>query len=425
MRTPACTETREGWAVPTNKPAFGMLEGYRVVMTGLSVAAPFAGELYAEHGADVIWVENPRAVDTSRVARRSGAWQQDRRNMRSLALDYVKGDGREVFLRLIEMADVLIEASVGGRFARIGLSDAVLWERNPRLVVAHISGFGQTGEDAWVRRASYDPIAQAFGCAMRMNGMPGQPSTPAMPFPADYTAAFFAFGMANAALLSRERTGKGESLDIAQFEAMLRIQANYPTDYLRYGLDYVKEGDRSRICAVYGTYRCGDDEEVYVLALGAGVLGRLLPVLGLEPGSALFPEGAGHVPVGTPAADVLERAFAAFVGARTAERVEDELAAAGVPVSRLLDYAAAREHPHYRARGVFTEWTAADGVTTVPGVKVVPEVANRPGRIWRGAPTVGQDNDDLLAELGIPDATRDALYAAGGLSRLPYAETTA
>jgi L-carnitine CoA-transferase len=74
---------------------------------------------------------------------------------------------------------------------------------------------------------------------------------------------------------------------------------------------------------------------------------------------------------------------------------------------------------------VFTEWTAADGVTTVPGVKVVPEVANRPGRIWRGAPTVGQDNDDLLAELGVPDAARDALYAAGGLSRLPYAETTA
>lgn len=405
-------------------PEFGMLSGYRVVMTGLSVAAPFAAELYAEHGADVIWLENPRVVDTARVARRSGAWQQDRRNMRSLALDYVKGAGREVFLRLIETADVLIEASVGGRFARIGLTDEALWERNPRLVIAHISGFGQTGEESWVRRASYDPIAQAFGCAMRMNGMPGQPSTPAMPFPADYTAAFFAFGMANAALLARERTGKGESLDIAQFEAMLRVQANYPTDYLRYGLDYVKEGDRSRICAVYGTYRCGDGEEIYVLALGSGALSHLLAVLGLDDRTDLFPVGGGFVPVGTPAAEVLEQAFSDYLGARTAAQVEDALAEAGVPVSRLLDYATAREHPHYRARGVFTEWTAADGVTAVPGVKVVPEVRNRPGRIWRGAPTVGQDNDALLAELGIPDDTRDALYAAGGLARLPYSETT-
>lgn len=407
------------------KPSFGMLDGYRVVMMGLSVAAPFAAELYAEHGADVVWVENPRVVDTSRVARRSGAWQQDRRNMRSLAMDYVHGEGREVFLKLMETTDVLIEASVGGRFAKIGLGDDVLWARNPRLVVAHISGFGQTGDPRWVTRASYDPIAQAFGCAMRMNGLPGQPSAPAMPFPADYTAAFYAFGMANAALLARERTGRGESLDIAQFEAMMRVQANYPTDFLRYGLDYVKEGDRSRICAVYGTYACGDGEEVYVLALGGGVMARLLPVLGLAVGTEHFPEGLSYVPVGTPAAAVLEAAFGDFIASRTAEQVEDELSALGVPVSRLLDYATARTHPHYVDRGVFTEWTAADGTTRVPGVKVVPEVTHLPGRVWRGAPTIGQDNDDLLAELGVDDDTRDAMYADGRLTREPYAETTA
>ena len=94
-------------------PKFGLLSGYRVVMMGASVAAPFAGELYAEHGADVIWVEHPKVVDSCRVARRSGSWQQDRRNMRSLAMDYRKDEGREVFLKLLETADVLIEASVG------------------------------------------------------------------------------------------------------------------------------------------------------------------------------------------------------------------------------------------------------------------------------------------------------------------------
>jgi L-carnitine CoA-transferase len=159
--------------------------------------------------------------------------------------------------------------------------------------------------------------------------------------------------------------------------------------------------------------------------LGPGVVQRTVALLGLAERTDLYPEGTGLVPVDTEAAAVIEEAWAAFIAARTAAEVEDVLAEHGIPCSRLMDYAAAREHPHYRARGVFTEWTAADGVTTVPGVKVVPEVANRPGRIWRGAPTVGQDNDDLLAELGVPDAARDALYAAGGLSRLPYAETTA
>jgi L-carnitine CoA-transferase len=403
---------------------FGLLQGYRVVMAGQSVAAPFAGALYAEHGADVIWIENPATVDPSRTARRSGAWQQDRRNMRSLSLDYVCDDGREVLLRLLETTDVLIEASVGGRFARIGLGDDVLRAVNPRLVVVHISGFGQSGDERWVHRASYDPIAQAFGCAMRMNGLPGTPSSPAMPFPADYTAAFFAFGMANAALLRRQVTGRGESIDVAQFEAMMRIQANYPTDYLRYGIDYVKEGDRSRICALYGTYRCADGDEVYVLALGAGVLRRLLPVLGLEQGSDLFPDAMTFIPVDTPAARQVEEAFAGYLSARTAQQVEDELAAIGVPCSRLMDYEAAVRNPHYRARGVFTQWTASDGVTQVPGVKVVPEVAGHPGRIWRGAPTIGQDNDEILAELGIADADRDALYAAGRLARRDYFETT-
>jgi L-carnitine CoA-transferase len=405
-------------------PEFGLLSGYRVVMIGLSVAGPFAGALFAEHGAEVIWIENPKAVDSSRVARRSGSWQQDRRNMRSLSLDYVHGPGREVFGALLETADVLVEASVGGRFATIGYPDEVLWERNPGLVIAHISGFGQTGDPAYVSRGSYDPIAQAFGCAMRMNGLPGSPSAPAMPFPADYAAGMFAFGMANAALLRRTVTGRGESLDIAQFEVMMRLQANYPTDYYRYGLDYIKEGNHSRICALYGTYTAADGEEVYVLVLGPGVVRSTLQVLGLDYGSDLFPEGSTFIPVDTEAANVLEAAFARFLGTHTAAEVEELLASRGIPCSRLMDYESARTHPQYVARGVITEWTATDGHTPIPGVKVVPEVAGHPGRVWRGAPTVGMDNDEILAELGVPDETRDALYAANQLSKLDYFETT-
>jgi L-carnitine CoA-transferase len=205
---------------------------------------------------------------------------------------------------------------------------------------------------------------------------------------------------------------------------MMRVQANYPTDYLRYGLDYVKEGDHSLICAVYGTYVCGDGEEVYVLVLGPGVVQRTVALLGLAERTDLYPEGTGLVPVDTEAAAVIEDAWAAFIAARTAAEVEDVLAEHGIPCSRLMDYAAAREHPHYRARGVFTEWTAADGETTVPGVKVVPELTRHPGRVWRGAPTIGQDNDDLLDELAVAAATRARMAAAGVLASAPYSETT-
>ena len=403
-------------------PAFGLLSGLRVVMIGLSVAAPFAGELYAEHGADVIWIENPKVVDSARTSRKGGAWQQDRRNMRSLAMNYRTAEGREAFLRLLEKTDVLIEASVGGSFEKAGYSDRILWERNPGLIIAHISGYGQTGLPEYVHRASFDPIAQAFGCAMRMNGVDGIPSIPAMPFPGDYTAAFYAFGMSLAALYKRQQTGKGESIDIAQFELMMRIQSNYPTDYLRYGLDYIKEGPHSRICAGYGTYKCMDGQEIYTLFLGSGAVERGLSILGLEYGSEDFPADSSLVPINTPAGDKLEAALEAYVSTHTAEEVESAFCAARVPCSRLMDYEQAKNNPQYIAREVFTTWSAADGKTRIPGVNVMPKLKNNPGKVWRGAPNIGMDNEDILSELGYAPGEIQAMYQAGLLDRKEYFE---
>ncbi len=404
-------------------PQFGLLSGYRVVMVGLSVAAPFAAELYAEHGADVIWIENPTVTDMGRFSQHASSTQQDRRNMRSLAMNYLKGEGREAFLKLLSTADVLIEASVGGRFESKGLGDEELWKVNPGLVIAHISGFGQTGVPSYVKRASYDPIAQAFGCAMRMNGLPGQPSAPAMPFPGDYSAAFYAFGMTLAALLKRVETGRGESIDVAQFETMLRIQSQYPIKGWTYGEEYEKEGTHSLICALYGTYECCDGEEIYVLFLGPGVLKGGLPAIGLEYGSELFPAGQGIIPYGSHAADVAEEAFAKFLSVHTAEQVEAILNDAGVPCSRLLDYEQAAKDPHYIARGVVHHWNAADGKKDIAGVKVVPELKNHPGQVWRGAPCIGQDNDDILSELGFDSDDIASMYAKSLIGKKPYNES--
>lgn len=405
-----------------SRPEFGLLSGIRVVFCGISVAAPFAAELYAEQGADVIWIENPNVVDSGRVSRKGGSWQQDRRNMRSLSMNYRKGEGREAFLKLIATADVFIEASVGGSFEKAGLGDELLWQHNPGLVIVHISGFGQTGLSEYVGRASFDPIAQAFGCTMRMNGIKGQPSVPAMPFPGDFTAAFYAFGMSLAALLKRRETGRGESIDLAQFELLLRLQANYPTDYLRYGLDYTKEGTHSLICAGYGTYSCMDGEEVYILFLGAGSVERGLKLLGLDYGSELFPEGASLVPIESAGAKVLEDALHAYFATHTAAEAEEAFNAVRVPCSRLMDYEQAKNNPQYIAREVFTTWKAADGKTDIPGVNVMPRLKNHPGQIWRGAPNVGMDNEAVLTELGYGESEIKKMYDDGLLSAMPYFE---
>ena len=257
---------------------------------------------------------------------------------------------------------------------------------------------------------------------MRMNGVDGIPSIPAMPFPGDYTAAFYAFGMSLAALYKRQQTGKGESIDIAQFELMMRIQSNYPTDYLRYGLDYIKEGPHSRICAGYGTYKCMDGEEIYTLFLGSGAVERGLSILGLEYGSEDFPAGSSLVPINTPAGDKLEAALEAYVSTHTAEEVESAFCAARVPCSRLMDYEQAKNNPQYIAREVFTTWSAADGKTRIPGVNVMPKLKNNPGKVWRGAPNIGMDNEDILSELGYAPGEIQAMYQAGLLDRKEYFE---
>lgn len=152
----------------TEVPQQGLLQDVRVVVSAISVAGPFAGEILADMGADVIQLENPKNPDFSHGNGLPG-WQGEshRRNMRDITLDVTKPKGREAFLKLMADTDIFIESSKGGQWAAWGLTDETLWEVNPALVIAHISGYGQTGLESYISRASFDPIAQAFsGIAM-------------------------------------------------------------------------------------------------------------------------------------------------------------------------------------------------------------------------------------------------------------------
>ena len=260
-------------------PKFGPLQGVKVVNLTMAIAGPFACSLLADLGAEVIGVESPRGRDTSRPTNQAlQGWgtQMERRNTRSLCMNVKDGAGRAWFFELLKQADILVDGFRGGQMAKWGMTDEALWEVNPKLTIAHISGFGQTGDPAYVSRASFDGIGQAYGCFMEMNGYPDRLPVLAFPQVSDYYAGFMASIGALAGYINAQRTGKGDSVDVAQYEAMLRCEGFYALNYLNTGALPVREGSHSTSSAGYGTYICQDGVPIYTLILGPGVVRAVL-----------------------------------------------------------------------------------------------------------------------------------------------------
>lgn len=392
---------------------FGPLQGVKVVNLTMAIAGPFACSLLADMGADVIGIESPLGRDTSRptsTALQGWGTQMERRNTRSLCMNVTKGEGREWFFKLIKEADILMDGFRGGQMAKWGMPDEVLWEINPKLTIAHISGFGQTGDPAYVSRASFDGIGQAYGCFMEMNGFPDRLPVLAFPQVSDYYAGFMADVGALAGYINAQKTGKGESVDVAQYEAMLRCEGFYALNYLNTGALPVREGSHSTSSAGYGTYICKDGVPIYVLILGPGVVKKALGVFGLEYGSDLFPVGMPVVAFDSEAGRVLEEAMEAFFKQHDAIEAEALMLEAGVPCSRIYTFEMAEKDPHYQARENFIEWKNSYNDETIRGINIVPKLKNNPGQIWRGMPLVGADNEDILEELGATPQQIAALY---------------
>jgi L-carnitine CoA-transferase len=388
-------------------PAFGVLSGIKVVHVSQSVACPFAAVLMADWGAEVIWIENPYGVDLMR-------WdkymiEQDRRNMLSICLDIPSPAGRKIFLDLIKDTDILLESSKGGQFAKWGLTDEVLWEQNPALVIGHISGFGQTGDPKFVKRPCFDPIAQAFSGYMQHNGYPNQEPIAAQPMSADYFTALFATSSTLGAFCKALKTGKGESIDIAQYECMVRVQGGDPARYFGEGIEPVPSGNHSSKIAGWGSYVCKDGRSVYILAASAGVLKIAINELGLEYGSELFPCGISNVFLNTPAGDLFEEKWKAYFASKTAAEAEQRLNEIGVPCSLIMNYEQISTHAHYQARQTFIEWETLSG-EKFTGTNIIPRFKNNPGKVWRGCPERGLDNEVVLHRLGLSDEEIQELY---------------
>ncbi len=402
-------------------PQFGLLDGLKVVHASMSVAGPYAATLFAEMGADVIWIENAKSPDVGREYDGKGSTiDLDRRNSRNINLNMTTPEGADVFRKLLAESDIFIEASKPGMYDKFGFSDEEIWKINPKMVIAHISGYGQTGDPEYQGRGSFDPIAQAFGGMMGINGEEGLPAFACAWAVADYYSGFTAAFAALAAYRKAQITGIGESIDVAQYETVMRTMGCWGMNVWEKGIPYpprTLQGPSASSSAGCGTFMCGDGHEVYIFPIGPGCVRGAVQTVGLEYGSDLFPVGTSMVAKKSEAGKAFDEAIEAYCSRHDATTVEREMCAAGVPCSVVMLLEDMPSNPQYIARESFIQYENAWGKTaTAPNV--FPKLKNNPGKVWRYGPRRGEDTVDILEDLGYDAAQIGDLCANGAV----YAE---
>lgn len=388
--------------VPT---PFGPLQGVKILSTGSVIAQPFAAVLAAQWGAEVIQVENPRVPDVWRtvglgIPARDGStvsasFLAERRNEFNVLLDMSQPEGKELFLKLAERADIWMESSKPGTYPKWGLTDEVVHERNPRLVITHVSGYGQDGDPSYLGRASYDMIGQAFGGTMYQTGFPDNPPTRAAPWMADYITALFCLSSTLAAFHHALATGEGQSIDIAQFEAIHAILGGTMVEYFQLGTVRERSGNKSPAFQPYDVYDCSDGS-VVIAAPAPTIHEKVCRLLELDHTDAYWANARLEInEVNGLEFDALLRGWCEE---RTMNDVIETLNEQGIPCAPILSAKTAAEDPHYQTRGVHTEWED-DQVGHLRGTGVAPRFSATPAAIWRGTGAAGADNAAVFGEL--------------------------
>ena len=269
-------------AAPSEKP--GPLADLVVIEMGTLIAGPFCGQILGDFGAEVIKIEDPKVGDPMRQWGRSLPkglspwWPVIGRNKKSVGLDLRTPEGQAIARALIAQADIVIENFRPGAMEKWGLSYETLSADNPRLVMARVSGFGQTGP--YAERAGYGLIGEAMGGLRYVTGEPDRPPARAGISIGDSLAAMHAVMGITMALHARERTGRGQVIDAALYESVLAVMENLVTEYDLTG--YVRERSGSILpgIAPSNAYPCAGGELILIGGNGDTVYARLTEAMG-------------------------------------------------------------------------------------------------------------------------------------------------
>ena len=367
------------------KPA--PLAGLKVVELARILAGPWAGQVLADLGADVTKVESPAGDDTRTwgppfVANPDGSetagyYHACNRGKRSVVADFATPEGQQLVRALVAEADVLIENFKVGGLAKYGLDYESLSALNPRLVYCSITGFGQDGP--YATRAGYDYIVQGMSGIMDLTGEPdGQPQKIGVAF-ADIMTGLYSVIAVQAALAMRERTGRGQHIDMALLDTMTGVLANQAMNWFLSGQTPPRVGNAHMNVSPYAVFPASDGW--FILAVGNDAqFRRFCAVTGLA-GRAEWATNPGRVEHRT--------ALFAAIEALTRQRPRDDLLhafeAAGVPAGPINTVAQAFEDPQVIARGMQIEVRREDG-STLPGLRTPIRFSDATLALGKAAP---------------------------------------
>ena len=379
-------------------PAPAALAGIKVIELGQLIAGPFAARTLGDFGADVIKIEAPQGGDPLRGWRllKDGTsvwWQVQSRNKRSVALDLKQAEAQAVVRQLAVEADVLIENFRPGALEGFNLAPADLMRLNPRLIVLRISGYGQTGP--YRDRPGFGVVAEAMGGLRHLSGEPGRAPVRVGVSIGDTLAALHGVIGILLALNERHRSGLGQVIDMALYEAVFNCMESLLPEYSAFGAVRGPAGSALPGIAPSNAYACQDGHAL-IAGNGDSIFRRLMSAIGRDD-LARDPALAGNT--GRVArVEEIDAAIGRWAATKCVDEVLGALEQAGVPAGRIYTAADIARDPHYQARDMLAQVRLDDGsLLAVPGI--VPKLSRTPGRHYLNAPRLGQDGAAVLAEL--------------------------
>jgi crotonobetainyl-CoA:carnitine CoA-transferase CaiB-like acyl-CoA transferase len=397
------------------------LAGVRVIELGSFVAAPAATRILADFGAEVIKVESPDTGDELRqcgelIETRDGGsvsawWLSQARNKRFVTLNLRVEEGQKLVLDLIAKSDIVVENFRPGRLEAWNLSYDRMCERNPRIVLVRISGYGQTGP--YREKAGYGNVSESMGGLRYVTGFPDRPPVRVGVSLGDSLAAQQAVIGALLAFRVAEQTGKGQVVDVAITEAVFAVTEGMVTEYAHKGIVRKRAGNKLLRAAPSNVYSTADDKWIAIGGNGENVFRRFCAAMGM-PELATDPRFkdnrarvANH--------DALDDIIGRWTGERTLTDIQRVLDVAGVPAGPVVSIADIAADPQFQARDMLArvpDERLPEGAAILPGI--VPRLTATPGRVAHTGGELGADNDAILGDLlGLDADERNRLAAHG------------
>ncbi len=392
----------------------GALDGIRVLDLSRFIAGPLCAQILGDMGAEVIKVERPGGED----ARAQGARYLDEsiytmaynRNKFGITLDTRHPAATDILERLIRVSDVLVENYRPGTLALMGFTPERLRALAPRLVVTSLSGFGQTGPLAG--RALFDAIAQAMSGLMRLTGQPDGPPTLTGTYIADHLAGMYGAIGTLVALYARDRTGEGQSVDVASLDSLFASLGTRPLELAMLGTEASRAGSRDHFSAPADVF-AATDGLVYIHGGTDSLFPRLCRAIG-RPELAVD-DRYRDVPSRMAAVGDLEAAVSGWTGERSVSEIAEVLTDAGIPFGLVDDVRGAAASSQIAVREMLVEIEHPTlGALVVGGIPA--KLSATPGTVRKAPPTVGEDNDHVYGTvLHLTPAEISELRASGAI----------